>query len=33
MTPLTDVQTVASQMTELAFGYVEKFKRYDDFSY
>lgn len=33
MTPLTDVQTVASQMAELAFGYVEKFKRYDDFSY
>ncbi|MDE6787323.1 MAG: hypothetical protein K2J46_09850, partial [Muribaculaceae bacterium] len=27
MTPMTDKQTVASQMAELAFGYVEKFKR------
>ena len=33
MTPMTDRQTVASQIAELAFGYVEKFKRYDDFSY
>ncbi len=28
MTPMTDVQTVASQMAEMAFGYVSKFKRY-----
>lgn len=33
MTPMTDVQTVASQMAEMAFGYVSKFKRYDGFSY
>ncbi len=33
MTPLTDIQTVACQMGELAFGYCEKFKRYDEFTY
>lgn len=33
MTPLTDSQTVASQMNELAMGYVAKFNRYDDFTY
>lgn len=33
MTPLTDKQTVACQMSELALGYVNKFKRYDDFTY
>ncbi|MDE6322078.1 MAG: hypothetical protein K2L93_07240, partial [Muribaculaceae bacterium] len=33
MTPLTDVETVASQLTELALGYVKKFHRYDDFTY
>ncbi len=33
MTPLTDFQTVASQMAELAFGYKEKFHRYDEFTY
>lgn len=33
MTPMTDVQTVASQMAELALGYVAKFNRYDEFSY
>lgn len=33
MTPLTDVQTVARQMADLAFGYKEKFHRYDEFTY
>ncbi|MDE6552408.1 MAG: hypothetical protein K2K98_05540 [Muribaculaceae bacterium] len=33
MTPMTDTQTVASHIAEFAFGYVEKFKRYDDFFY
>ncbi len=33
MTPLTDIQTVACQMAELAFGYREKFHRYDKFTY
>lgn len=33
MTPLTDLQTVACQMAELAFGYCEKFNRYDEFTY
>ena len=33
MTPLTDSETVACQMAELAFGYVEKFNRYDEFTY
>lgn len=33
MTPLTDEQTVASQMAELALGYVAKFNRYDEFAY
>ena len=33
MTPLTDIQTVACQMADLAFGYREKFKRYDEFTY
>ena len=33
MTPLTDLQTVACQMAELAFGYREKFHRYDEFTY
>ncbi len=33
MTPLTDIQTVACQMAELAFGYREKFHRYDTFTY
>ncbi len=33
MTPLTDLQTVACQMSELAFGYKEKFQRYDEFTY
>lgn len=33
MTPLTDVQTVACQMTELALGYKDKFHRYDEFTY
>ena len=33
MTPLTDIETVACQMAELAFGYCEKFNRYDEFTY
>ena len=33
MTPLTDIQTVACQMADLAFGYTEKFHRYDEFTY
>lgn len=33
MTPLTDLQTVACQMADLAFGYCEKFQRYDDFTF
>lgn len=32
MTPLTDTQTVACQMADLAFGYREKFQRYDEFT-
>jgi hypothetical protein len=33
MTPLTDVQTIACQMADLAFGYCEKFNRYDEFTF
>ena len=33
MTPLTDIETVACQMAYLAFGYCEKFNRYDEFTY
>ena len=33
MTPLTDIETVACQMADLAFGYCEKFNRYDEFTY
>lgn len=33
MTPLTDTQTVACQMADLAFGYKEKFHRYDKFTF
>lgn len=33
MTPLTDTQTVACQMSDFAFGYCEKFQRYDEFTY
>ncbi len=32
MTPLSDKQTVASQLAELAFGYYKKFNRYDAFT-
>ena len=32
MTPLTDVQTVACQLADLAFGYYKKYNRYDDFT-
>ncbi|MDD6722815.1 MAG: hypothetical protein PUE10_02835 [Bacteroidales bacterium] len=33
MTPLTDAETIASQMADLAFGYWKKFNRYDEFTY
>ena len=33
MTPLTDIQTVACQMADLAFGYWKKFHRYDNFTF
>lgn len=33
MTPLTDKQTIACQLSELAFGYIRKFNRYDEFTY
>lgn len=33
MTPLTDRQTIACQMADLAFGYYEKFHRYDKFTF
>lgn len=33
MTPLTDIQTVAYQMADLAYGYIEKFNRYDEFTF
>lgn len=33
MTPITNSQTVASQMADLAFGYYEKFHRYDEFTF
>lgn len=33
MTPLTDIETVACQMADLAYGYKEKFHRYDEFTY
>lgn len=32
MTPLTDIQTVACQLADLAFGYYKKYKRYDEFT-
>ncbi len=33
MKPLTDMETVACQLADLAFGYHKKFKRYDEFTY
>lgn len=33
MNPMTDIQTVACQMEELALGYKEKFNRYDEFTF
>lgn len=33
MTPLTNIQTVASQLADLAKGYGDKFGRYDEFTY
>ena len=32
LTPITDVQTVACQLADLALGYYHKYKRYDDFT-
>ena len=33
MTPMTEIEIVACQMSELAFGYKEKFNRYDGFTF
>lgn len=33
MTPLTDIETIACQMADLALGYKENFNRYDEFTY
>lgn len=33
MTPLSDLQTVACQLADLSFGYHEKFRKYDDFTF
>ncbi len=33
MTPLSDTETVACQMADLAFGYYKKFNRYDEFTF
>ncbi len=32
LTPITDVQTVACQLADLALGYYHKYKRYDEFT-
>ena len=32
LTPVTDVQTIASQLADLALGYYHKYKRYDKFT-
>lgn len=32
MTPLTNLQTIACQLADLAFGYFKKFNRYDEFT-
>lgn len=32
LTPLTDIQTVACQLADLALGYYHKYKRYDEFT-
>ena len=32
LTPITDVQTVACQLADLALGYYHKYNRYDDFT-
>lgn len=32
LTPITDIQTVACQLADLAFGYYHKNKRYDEFT-
>lgn len=33
MTPLSDIETVACQLSDLALGYREKFHRYDEFTF
>lgn len=33
MTPLTNIETIACQLTDLAFGYWKKYHRYDQFTY
>lgn len=33
MTPMTDLQTIACQLADLAFSYYHKYKRYDEFTY
>ncbi len=32
LTPMTDIQTVACQLADLALGYYHKYKRYDEFT-
>ncbi len=32
LTPITDIQTVACQLSDLAFGYYQKYKHYDSFT-
>lgn len=32
LTPITDIQTVACQLADLALGYYHKYKRYDEFT-
>lgn len=32
LTPLTDIQTIACQLSDLAFGYYHKYNRYDKFT-
>ena len=32
LTPITDVQTIACQLADLALGYYHKYKRYDEFT-
>lgn len=32
LTPMTDIETIACQLADLAFGYYHKYKRYDEFT-